>query len=888
MCLLAFACGGDDDVVREDTGTPRPDGAATCTSTADCDDGRFCNGQERCLPDDPRADALGCVMGTSPCDTGGCDEARDRCVDCARPDADGDGYDDVLCGGNDCDDANPAVNPGALEVCDPEGIDEDCDPSTFGDRDEDGDTYVDARCCNGDRCGTDCDDRNPSIHPGMAEVCNRRDDDCDGLVDEDTGVDGFVDMDADGRGDTLRPLVACPGSARFAVLGDDCDDTDPMRNPALVEVCDGIDNDCDGRIDENARAVLWYRDADGDGYGDPGAEPVASCAPPPGYVLNALDCDDSDAEVHPGASERCNGIDDDCDGVAVFDGRLEDADGDGFPAAFCGASPSDCDDGNARIYPGAPERCNGIDDDCDGRVDEAITDGTWYLDEDRDGWGSAVGISSCLPPGNYVPRTGDCAPTDRTIHPGAAELCDGIDQDCDGRVDEGPAIAQCAASGQQCISGACVDTGCPAGERMCPLIGCVDTAVHADHCGGCNLECGQGDLCRDAECRGWDAVEVGEYPSCARSGGRVYCWGRVITSGTGRSEGEIDIPHTVVGMDDATSLSAGGGHTCVLRGGLGWCWGLNPDGRLGDGTTERRLVPVRVASDLALTQIDAGANATCALAAGAGPVAEGTIYCWGENLWGVARPSLAGLVLAPSRVSEVVRGVEVAVGAQHACVRNGDGLYCWGSNPYRQLGLMDITPGFVEPRQVYAPAAGEEVRNVATGPGHTCFVTSPEGLVRCLGANTLGQAGAPVTFDCTADCRGDHTCQSGTCLPGVGVTVVQRDTGAGLVPLDGVIAIGAGNQYSCAVRIDGSVWCWGDNSRAQLGRNPDLLYSHVALEVPRRWLGDAYDVTAGGMHACVLAEGGRVWCWGENGSGQTGTGTFSPVHPPFPLRAPVR
>lgn len=120
-----------------------------CRNDRQCSDGVYCNGAELCRPSDPRANARGCIAGAPPCREGEqCLETEDRCRvgRCDVPDADGDGYDAIACGGNDCDDGDPNRSPGLTEICDAEGFDEDCDTSTFGDRDDDRDGYIDALC----------------------------------------------------------------------------------------------------------------------------------------------------------------------------------------------------------------------------------------------------------------------------------------------------------------------------------------------------------------------------------------------------------------------------------------------------------------------------------------------------------------------------------------------------------------------------------------------------------------------------------------------------------------------------------------------------------------------------------------------------------------------
>jgi hypothetical protein len=149
-----------------------PTAAPPCVSDQDCSDGVFCNGIERCIG------SGNCVSGTPPCGRGQrCDEDRNRCdTACPDTDHDGDGHRSIRCGGDDCDDNDPNRYPGRQEVCDAEGHDEDCDPSTNGHRDLDGDGEDDIRCCNRDangalHCGTDYDDDNPAIRVGSM-ICD--------------------------------------------------------------------------------------------------------------------------------------------------------------------------------------------------------------------------------------------------------------------------------------------------------------------------------------------------------------------------------------------------------------------------------------------------------------------------------------------------------------------------------------------------------------------------------------------------------------------------------------------------------------------------------------------------------------------------------------------
>lgn len=242
---LAFSACGSDPGFTSDAG-------ATCSSDRECGDGVFCNGTERCVVG---VEGSSCVSGSSPCEESQvCEELVARCVTSCpiTADADGDGVRAVECGGSDCDDADDTRFPGNVEVCDEMGHDEDCDPDTVGPQDVDVDGAIDMACCNGERCGTDCDDSNVSVHPGQAEVCNGVDDNCEGSVDEGVTRLFFPDMDHDGFGERAgSPIRACALPTDHAENALDCNDARADVAPGRNEVCDGsVDQDCDGTVDE--------------------------------------------------------------------------------------------------------------------------------------------------------------------------------------------------------------------------------------------------------------------------------------------------------------------------------------------------------------------------------------------------------------------------------------------------------------------------------------------------------------------------------------------------------------------------------------------------------------------------------------------------------------
>lgn len=349
----------------------------------------------------------------------------------------------------DCDDTDSAINPGAAEVY-YDGLDNDCNASTMDD-DQDGD---------GDPVGSDCADTDGDIYTGATEVCDGKDNDCNGIADDGAAGVGTVyqDLDADGYGDPDAAYTYCKGQqppAGYVADNTDCDDTWAGSYPGADEVCDGRDNDCNLVVDDDPiDGSLYFVDADEDGYGDPLAT-ASACALTTGLSENDDDCDDADGDTYPGAPETCDDEDDDCDGAVdndPVDGTTwyVDADGDdyGDPEAIliaceqpeeAVANDDDCDDTSDQHYPGAVETCDGADSDCDGTIDEDPVDGTsYFVDADGDGYGDPLttAIACALTTGLSEDDT-DCDDTDSGVHPGVSpDDYDLADSDCDGWVDE--------------------------------------------------------------------------------------------------------------------------------------------------------------------------------------------------------------------------------------------------------------------------------------------------------------------------------------------------------------------------------------------------------------------------------------------------------------------
>ncbi|NCG18961.1 MAG: hypothetical protein GWP91_08115 [Rhodobacterales bacterium] len=415
------------------------------------------------------------------CSGGGPDECSEESMITVYTDLDRDGHGDPTTGvmrceltagysstGLDCDDTQPDDNPDSLETCD--GRDNDCDQQVDEGlrnidfyEDADGDSWgnvdnVIQACAVPDGYADlsgDCNDTDALSFPGSVEFCDGDDNDCDGLVDDDdpeldidTTTPWYLDADGDTYGNPLDVQMACEAPAPNRVdNGLDCNDFEETVSPDALEICDGFDNDCDGRIDDSDSSLdpaglrNWFYDGDGDGFGDPGVV-LQSCAPAWFYVENNTDCDDAEVLLQDAASGQWwPDVDGDGYGTGTIEGPSCTPPGANYVLVAAG---EDCVDDNILIYPLAVEVCDGFDNDCDGDLDDADADldvattTVWYADVDGDFYGDVLfPTNACLQPADMVADATDCDDLNIDVNPLATEVCNaGIDDNCNGFIDE--------------------------------------------------------------------------------------------------------------------------------------------------------------------------------------------------------------------------------------------------------------------------------------------------------------------------------------------------------------------------------------------------------------------------------------------------------------------
>ena len=359
-----------------------------------------------------------------------------------------------------------------------------------------------------------------------------------------------------------------------------------------------------------------------------------------------------------------------------------------------------------------------------------------------------------------------------------------------------------------------------------------------------------------------------------KNDGTVWCWG---LNGNGQlGDNSTAQRNTPVQVDrgnssddttylgdsltvDVTAIAGGQHHTAALKDdGTVWCWGLNSDGQLGDGTTAQSETPAAVL-DITVTELAAGGSHTAVLKS------NGTVWCWGDNTNGQLGNSTKTDSDVPVQVSALTDVTAIAAGQSHTAALKSDGtVWCWGSNGQDQLG--DGGASGIESTTPVRASGLTDITAIACGFNHTIALKS-DGTVWCWGENMNGQLGdgnSPTRSDVPVQVlRGDSSVD----------TTYLGDTTA-------VTSIAGGGYHTIALKSDGTVWCWGLNNRGQLGDGNDGSNRGTPGQVLKgassgdtTYLGDTDSITAvagGRYHSIALMNDGTVWCWGYNVDGQLG------------------
>lgn len=353
-----------------------------------------------------------------------------------------------------------------------------------------------------------------------------------------------------------------------------------------------------------------------------------------------------------------------------------------------------------------------------------------------------------------------------------------------------------------------------------------------------------------------DTIAAGTEHTCAISAYATFCWGHNPDGRLGTGDlGDRYAPTPVLALvnQDWGLVAPGRDHTCAARTSTGSaeCWGENGRFQLGDGTTEDAVVPTGVSAPSDLARLDAGTEVSCAISAG-------SAWCWGSGPVGDGTTSADRARAVSDPPSGPVTWTGISVGDGHACgVTAAGDAFCWGSNFNGELG-DSTTTDTTTPVAVRDPASGPVTWSaIGAGSAHTCALTAA-GDAYCWGGNFYGALGDGTT---TASL----------------VPVPVSDPAVGAVAW---AQIGTGQAHTCGLTTAGDIYCWGSNYSGAVGIGTQLT-SSVPVPIARS---EAWrNLAVGYNHTCAVTDSGRSFCWGTNNGGQIGDGTTVRRNVPTPI-----
>ncbi|MEZ4321740.1 MAG: MopE-related protein [Myxococcota bacterium] len=730
-------------------------------------------------------------------------------------DADGDGFSATECGGTDCADDDPAIHPEAVDGCD--GVDDDCDGAVDDDVAPGDAPLADlqANVCAGSvqvcTAGTWVEPDYGQLADYGTDTCDGLDNDCNGVADDAPGAPPATLQDGvcagavqvcDGLGGWMDPDYAAY-SAAYASTDDSCD---------------GLDNDCNGIIDDALATIAPLADLqDGVCAGARKACDGSGGWMEPDYALYSADyapTDDCD-----GLDNDCNGQLDDVDLLLAPDADLQDGVCAG-QRKVCGSTGWEEPDYTqiADYEPSAEASCDGLDNDCDGTPDDLPASASPPADLQL---GVCAGAVKTCDLGTWVEPDYALLPDYALI-----DACDGLDNDCDGTPDEvTPADAPLADLQEGVCAGSLRVCGGSAGW------------VEPDYLTSVAFYEAIEETCDDLD-NDCDGVEDTVY-ALDPSTSTLECWGSWDRLAPDRVD---DGPwKTVIAARVSWEYPEELACALDLQDHL-WCWGHNVAGGLGDGTILSRREIREVSGGATWKHVAAGNASVC------GIQSDDSLWCWGWD------PLLYGPITMPERVGADT-WIDVDVGASHRCGVKSDGsLWCWGYGDGGQLGDFAVSES-ADPVRIGTATWS----SVSTGEDHSCALATDSSLW-CWGINNQGELGV------------DAYLQGNYHVPEpVEVAAPGGRTWA---------EVSAGGTHTCARATDGTVWCWGDGDEAQLG---DGLQqdSFDPVQVP----GGPWDsVSVGGYHSCATASG-ALYCWGSNSEATLGTGDYEYQPSPVLIRS---